>query len=350
MREILTSILLTISLFCEGSSFVTSVSDTIHQTNQNRKIPFGYSTSLFSHNNVIIDSTASGPFSISSEQQELPQRIRINAHPDFTDNNTNALITTANLPSKVWKTLVPVPFEFSLNKESKPTSLDVTAIFKDPYSGAKDLLCKCGLSPFVTSQEQYQHRKLSVDDYEAALEHLQQCFCLFQNYILETSDENTNGEDAKAFTSTGVEHKNKFPTFKARVVSSRGVSGQKCPRWHIDHVPLRLIVALEGPGVCYLQRQNKSNIHEWKAEDLDIVNNCEEINTQQANELIRDSYPNHREVQTKPGDAILLMGKAWEMKTNDMILIEAAVHKSPNVLPFQGRVLLTVDVVMDDFE
>ncbi len=43
-----------------------------------------------------------------------------------------------------------------------------------------------------------------------------------------------------------------YSQFKARIVSTRGSSGTKCPRYHVDHVPMRWVQALVGPGCDYV--------------------------------------------------------------------------------------------------
>eukprot|EP00980_Cylindrotheca_fusiformis_P029414 scaffold23471_cov141-Cylindrotheca_fusiformis.AAC.11 len=50
--------------------------------------------------------------------------------------------------------------------------------------------------------------------------------------------------------------------FKARIVATRGRIGTKCPQWHRDHVPVRWIQALVGPG-CQVVLPGSDGIH-WE--------------------------------------------------------------------------------------
>lgn len=119
--------------------------------------------------------------------------------------------------------------------------------------------------------------------------------------------------------------------FKARIVATRGSVGTKCPRWHADHVPIRWIQSLVGPGCDYLVGERGVN--------RELLNGIlDDISTQDANKRIVDSSLASIR-QGQEGEAVVLVGR------DNSRGIPAAIHKSPTLLPWQGRVLLTIDVV-----
>ena len=244
-------------------------------------------------------------------------------HPYFIENKTNIQIIPTKLPFNVWNKLVPSQFGETIPSISSQQGVNVTSTFQDPRIGAQDLLCKCGLTPSSSSP----HRHLSKEEYEKTSRHLEQCLSIFQDAIAD--------DNSPALTLT----------FRAEIQSSRGMAGTKCPKWHMDNVPLRLLLSLEGPGVCYLQPiTNPQNAQS-------IGQKCTEYNGCDC-----EKYSNHEELQAKAGEVALLLGKRWEevikkqysggMK--QLSPLQAVVHKSPTLLPLQGRVLLKVDVVMDE--
>lgn len=300
---------------------------------------------------------------VPSESERLDTRFSI--PPYFIENDTNLLVTNTTPPPNVWTKILPPTFHLFRPFQSLPSKknhlpqydpIDVTTFFHDSSSGAKELLHNCGLSsPSILSPTHYQE----------ALRHLDSILHLFQTVLTSS----TNSQNR--------------PLLKARIVASRGANGIKCPRWHVDHVPLRLICALEGPGVCYLQQHDKRNdSHQERQTGRNptkmrpfhlpstFVNDSDELDTIQANAAILEQYKQYDQIQASCGDVVLLMGKEWEEKPiyeertiggcednccrqDDPFLergiqgLTAAVHKSPDILPFQGRVLLTVDVVLD---
>lgn len=148
-----------------------------------------------------------------------------------------------------------------------------------------------------------------------------------------------------------------YHKFKARIVSSRGPVGQKCPRWHVDHVPIRLVLSLIGPGSVYIPFYHEQK---WLSKNGKLLinrralNNLDEEDSKKANKIILPFGEDDVVVQKAiAGDAVLMMGKAWEddndedqdlpVQTN--YAIKALVHKSPDLGADEARVLLTVDVL-----
>merc|ERR1712071_719109 len=74
------------------------------------------------------------------------------------------------------------------------------------------------------------------------------------------------------------------------MVSSLGPIGTKCPRWHIDHVPIRLVMSLVGPGCVYLPHEyeiQRNNHHDISYNlNRDALNSLDEDNTELANRIL----------------------------------------------------------------
>jgi hypothetical protein len=120
--------------------------------------------------------------------------------------------------------------------------------------------------------------------------------------------------------------------FKARINASRGSHGTRCPKWHIDHVPVRWIESLVGRGTEVIAASNGGV--QWQSDA--------------GYRLVVDStlIDIHRATE---GEAILLVGNRWnEFAIDGMDILEpvqAAVHKSPAPIPVgEGRVTLTQDI------
>jgi len=195
----------------------------------------------------------------------------------------------------VWERLLPHTFS------SSSKGIDITFTFSDVDAGARELIDKCNMF--------HEEERNSVE-YNDIIEYVRGCMHEFAQ----------------------ITPKNNY---KVRIVSSRGKKGQKCPRWHIDHVNLRLILSLHGPGVCYaapIDDQCES-----------FVNACSETDTKKANEIIEKQFGNNIQY-FEAGDYVILMGKEWENNDNANA---AAIHRSPSLMPFQGRVLMTMDVIED---
>ena len=194
----------------------------------------------------------------------------------------------------IWERLLPSPLSSSSN------GIDISVTFSDDIdTGARELIDKCNI---FREEERRSVEHIDIINY------LRECMCEFAQFVPNKK-------------------------YKVRIVSSRGKKGQKCPRWHIDHVNLRLILALHGPGVCYAAPTE--NHYE------SFVNACSEIDTKEANKIIEKQFGNNIEY-FEAGDYVVLLGKAWENSENGNA---AAIHRSPSIMPFQGRVLITIDVV-----
>lgn len=108
-------------------------------------------------------------------------------------------------------------------------------------------------------------------------------------------------------------------TIRVHLVATRGpAGGNQCPEWRLDQVPARWIQTMTGPGTL------------WQ-EDTEDQENTEKV-------LVR---------QARPGEAVVLLGSEWNDNHKDDE-VRPAMHKSPEILsPFQGRVLLTMDALLE---
>lgn len=200
--------------------------------------------------------------------------------------------------------------------ENGRIGVDITVEFCDAEHGAASLVQKCLIQS-------------NADMYDEELEEI-------ENYIA----------DALAFfqESIGVEQENGI--YKARLVSSLGSVGEKCPRWHVDHFPLRMVMSLAGPGCIYIPMEKEVN-HPFRV-DRDAINELDDDDTATANDVILPYGETDVVVHADKGDAVLLMGRAWADHHSDYEMVKsglAAPHRSPKLSKDQLRVLLVVDLL-----
>ncbi|KAL7573812.1 hypothetical protein ACA910_007837 [Epithemia clementina (nom. ined.)] len=161
----------------------------------------------------------------------------------------------------------------------------------------------------------------------------------------------------------------------ARIVCTRGRASTKCPKWHQDHVPFRWIQSLVGPGCEWIELFASKDTTEFvnrhnEAHDRDnaiiwgdsVVPKREEspslffqqpVWRQRHRRLQqRQRQPTNHDChvhQAREGQAVLLLGNRWKEMAHVNKELPAVIHKSPTGLPpWQGRVLLTMDVVPED--
>ena len=213
---------------------------------------------------------------------------------------------------------------------------DVRVPFDDPAAGARRLLEECG----VLSAPTLPHEEEAAAE-AATVRHLTEVLSSFQAVA---------GPPADADVSRHRE-------CVARVVATIGPAGAKCPRWHADHVPVRLIMSVVGPGCEYIfeSRDLRPNVV-----DRDALNTLEEEDNAKANDVIvppASLAEAERRLDTtdvvrraRDGEAVLLVGRAWEDGADngdprgEGESVRAAVHRSPRLAPGQERILLTVDI------
>lgn len=239
----------------------------------------------------------------------LPRRVPLQALAIEKETSSIALIDSSVVyaPShtqadvKAWKKLVPRLYE---NPRGIDETVDWTASER-PYDVAGRWMQQAGLSEIVLQRNLETSMKAFQD------------FC-----------------EKNLSSSSG-----KKQSYSARIVASRGAPGTKCPIWHLDHVPVRWIQALAGPG-CQWIRNNEAI--QW-----DRINNLDDnLTGKERNKLLIDADTAVVE-QAAEGKAVLLLGNKWKDHCNcpSALGLRPAVHKSPDdILPWQGRVLLTMDV------
>ena len=150
------------------------------------------------------------------------------------------------------------------------------------------------------------------------------------------------------FQSFCDEHLTRAPSsYQIRLVATRGPASTKCPQWHLDHVPLRWIQSLVGPGCEYIEGTtgiNWSSINGLDGDDDDsmvVSSNVQNRNAQ----LVNPDIATIRQAAT--GEAMILTGTEISnyMSSSSSEDLLPVVHKSPNIPMFQGRVLVTQNVV-----
>ena len=229
---------------------------------------------------------------------------------------------------------------------------DVHVEFDNPTIGARRLLEKSGI---VHDTSNRNDKTILLPETimaeEEIVQHLTSVLSYFQT--IASSNDTTN---VKCI---------------ARVVSTIGTLGTKCPRFHFDHVQVRLVMSILGPGCEYIQEtfgnEYDSSNDIPRIVNRQAINNLDEEDTQKANDIIvppelvseamhilknKGRYDEEVIKHAEEGEAILLMGKGWEDNENDSIntcssedKVLAAVHRSPTLKPNQERILLTVDLV-----
>lgn len=239
--------------------------------------------------------------------------------------------------------------------------VDASIEYDDAYIGAKEIVMECLKQ---SSWRNKYHCEENCDCNDTAynfdekkedsleedtlnmIDNLTSIFSYYQNIFNDNNNQNKNGK----------------VRCKARVVSSYGKSGCKCPRWHIDHVPLRLVMSLKGPGCVYVPHEREVEMATKKSmsgaigDDDYLVAEMPRLNraalngididdSKIANEII---MPNKSEdvlaLIAKEMEAVLLMGRCWEERQQTQS--PAAVpHRSPDLEVDQMRILLTIDVV-----
>jgi len=337
---------------------------------------------------LIDKSSAASPVSSSSSNDDLIESLpvikRQQRHPAFREAN----VVTKFVPvphRELWRRSLPTPPPTSEDRHCKtkkkwvgefPSRLeseersgagsvlpilrnDLSVQFDDPAIGAHQLLERCGVITHPSSKNDERSPQTSetmTTEETETMEHLARILSFFQS--------------VSAAAKPGP---NKNVKCMARVVSTVGSSGVKCPRWHSDHVPVRLVMSILGPGCEYIPENVSSEESRVlpRVVNRRALNNLDEVDTKKANDIIvppsslykrkthgkeTDSIIRH----ANEGEAVLLMGREWEDEpealpielededvpdSNYSNLVLAAVHRSPTLMPYQERILLTVDLV-----
>ena len=150
------------------------------------------------------------------------------------------------------------------------------------------------------------------------------------------------------FQSFCDEHLTRAPSsYQIRLVATRGPASTKCPQWHLDHVPLRWIQSLVGPGCEYIEGTtgiNWSSINGLDDDDDDSMAVSSNVQNRNA-QLVNPDIATIRQAAT--GEAMILTGTEISNYVSSSLSEDLlpVVHKSPNIPMFQGRVLVTQNVV-----
>lgn len=101
-----------------------------------------------------------------------------------------------------------------------------------------------------------------------------------------------------------------------------------CPKFHVDHVPCRLVTTYAGSATQWLGNQGLDRT-KLGAGSLGQTDDCSGL-------FAKESIIH----QMATGDVALLKGSGWEGNENNGL-----VHRSPAYIPNERRLLLTIDFV-----
>ncbi len=107
------------------------------------------------------------------------------------------------------------------------------------------------------------------------------------------------------------------------------LSRAMCPRFHVDKIHCRLITTYQGIATEWLphDRVNRAALGGYRNEMSDEQSGL---------------YPQTEDIhQLQHGDVALLKGERWEGNEN-----AGLVHRSPNLMPNEKRLLLTLDFLV----
>ncbi|KAL7470497.1 hypothetical protein ACHAXS_010757 [Conticribra weissflogii] len=139
---------------------------------------------------------------------------------------------------------------------------DVSVKFHDPEEGARLLLQQYGiLTPADNGDDETKHPKMQPPELamqrRETLEHLTNVLSYFQEIASAYHHSNINNvatTSTSTPTSTSTRQQLRSEC-QARIVSTIGPIGTKCPRWHADHVPVRLVMSIIGPGCEFVPHE-----------------------------------------------------------------------------------------------
>ena len=296
---------------CNTSAFLLSSqkSQKVLQSLSNRKVTTSYSE-------------------ISSKADKQLREIYPPPNPLFETTNVISRIMKRENRRDIWEMTLPPIEDNDINTQNfwkimiqkrkdgkvNKVGIDKSIEFKDSYKGAKKLISKC------FDDLNFDEKSSSYHD---IVNYIHDIFDHFQSTV--SSPQSHGGAGAHSF--------------RARLVSTRGPIGQKCPRWHVDHVPLRLVMSLIGPGCRYIPHDTENRSKQMIL-DRKALNGLDELDTERANKIIVPLGEEGVVYEALAGESIILMGRAWEREE-----ILSAPHCSPPLGEKEGRVLLTVDVL-----
>lgn len=273
------------------------------------------------------NAEAAAAVSIEPPSPTSPPLVK---HPHFKHHNTDT--KWFPLPpdaQEAWDGIVPKAdlasfFGIGVGTGGQSTrrgvlGANVLIEFDDPNLGAAQLLEGCGI---LSVRNDYGH--------STAQQHLVDVLTYYQELV-----------------SYGAKSRRRC---RARIVASRGTIGVKCPRWHLDHVPVRLVMSLVGSGCIFIPESLPASL-DTAFVDREALNSLDVEDSEEANRII---VPDERgAVRASVGQGVVLMGREWDTVDKDggpeeeNAVLHAAAHKSPKLSLFEGRILLTVDIAFD---
>lgn len=197
--------------------------------------------------------------------------------------------------------------------------------------------------------EKPQSTGIIMDD-DALVEQLAECMLTFQSFCEEHLQVKSLSSSLSSLTNYHQRppiDDDKIQGFRARIVATRGKKATKCPKWHVDHVPVRWIQSLVGPGCNYIERagDNSQAQTEWNRIQHYLERDAVDAIIPNPGSSSSSQLQAH---QAEEQQIILLVGKRWNEFTKECCqpFVPPVLHKSPEIPFWQGRVLLTMDVIV----
>ena len=151
------------------------------------------------------------------------------------------------------------------------------------------------------------------------------------------------------------------------IAAMHGRAATRCPAWHCDHVPVRSIRTLHGPGTLYIDPseysyENDKGLQCMVRNEPPEEMNDPDIDTRESPSVWKDrclqEYSTATASQATAGEIVFLIGRQWAQISKQEALdafhdntCAAILHRSPrNVAKDQGRVIMTIDVLLEEEE
>lgn len=274
----------------------------------------------------------------------------------------------------------PLSFFFAMpssRRKEAPSlnNVDITVLWNPETDDPKDVAINVVRQCLVAKGRNDDNEDVDVDDValsplvSSLVESLQAYRDFCQMYLRLDIDDDSRLDNCSCCT---LNHPDKdhgsidSRLFKCRLVATRGPSGAKCPQFHLDHVPVRWIQSLAGPGVVLVEMMRPVSVDKveqehdndgdgiaWNAfgkddddnEGVEDRNDLSALSVQDRNRRLVD--PKRAEIyRVKEGEAVVMIGSRWnEFAQIPKNVLKPVIHKSPEVMKDVGRVLFTQDVV-----
>jgi hypothetical protein len=253
--------------------------------------------------------------------------------------------------SPLLNSVTSIPSSFFTDDKKNPFEVIVPPLFASGASGnGVDVTVNWNGSN-DNPRHVAQHVLSQIITKKAAATTRSQEMKVMEDYLTTCLSEFQSFCEEHLLLSSGVKNNNYY---QIRLVATRGAAATKCPQWHLDHVPLRWIQSLVGPGCEYVDgnegihwnRINGGRLEGGDDDDDDAVVTAS-VNDRNA-QLVDTKTATIRRADT--GEALILIGNQFSDYAKDKHgagreVLSPVVHKSPTIPMWQGRVLLTQNIL-----